>query len=65
MLNRITDEERSKLMSNLTTAARAAAEASTLKSDAEAQVKQRLQQLIQHNGQPINIEWTNSQRHVP
>jgi hypothetical protein len=59
LLNRITDDERSKLVTNLNDAARDAAEKSSLKSDAEAQIVQRLQELIQHDGQPMNIEWTN------
>jgi hypothetical protein len=65
LLNWITDDERSKIMSNLNTAARDAAEKSSLKSDAEAQVSQRLQELIQHNGQPMNIEWTNTSSLLP
>ena len=60
LLNRITDDERSKIVSNLNAAARDAAEKSSLKSEAETQVTQRLQELIQHNGQPMNIEWTNA-----
>lgn len=65
VLNRITDDERSKVLTNLNAAARDAAEKSSLKSDAEAQVTQRLQELLQHNGQPINIEWTNAQNPLP
>jgi len=61
LLNRITDDERSKIITSLNAAARDAAEKSSLKSDAEVQVTQRLQELIQHNGQPMNIEWTNTQ----
>lgn len=58
LLNRITDDERSTIVSSLTGAARDAAEKSSLKSDAEAQVTQRLQELIQHNGESMRIEWT-------
>lgn len=65
MLNRITDDERSKMVTNLNAAARDAAEKSSLKADAEAQVTQRLQELIQHNGQPMNIEWTNTLDKLP
>ena len=65
LLNRITDDERSKVMTNLNAAARDAAEKSSLKSDAEAQVTQRLQELIQHNGQSMNIEWANTSNSLP
>jgi hypothetical protein len=60
LLNRITDDERSKIVTNLNAAALDAAEKSSLKADAEAQISQRLQELIQHNGQPMAIEWTNA-----
>jgi hypothetical protein len=59
ILNRVTDAERQQIVNNLNAAARDAAEKSSLKSDAEEQVKQRLKDLIRHNGQPIDIEWKN------
>ena len=60
LLNRITDAEREEIINNLAHAAHDAAEASTLKADAERQVGQRLKELIHHNGQPIQIEWINT-----
>jgi hypothetical protein len=57
MLNRITDAERSDVLNNLTSAARSDAENSNLKRDAEQQVEARLQELINHNGRSIQIDW--------
>jgi len=56
-LNRITDDERSQILSNLNAAAHDAAEKSTLKTDAEQQVAQRLNEIMNHNGQLLQIEW--------
>ncbi|MDB4793533.1 DUF4230 domain-containing protein [Methylacidiphilales bacterium] len=61
LLNRITDDERAKIVSDLNAAAHDGAEASSLKSDAEQQVEQRLEDLIRHNGQAIQIEWAPSE----
>lgn len=60
LMNRITDAEREEILNNLNHAAHDVAEASTLKADAEKQVGERLKELIRHNGQPIEIEWTDS-----
>ena len=57
ILNRITDDERTQVISNLNAAARDAAEHSSLKNDAEQQVEQRLKDLMDHNGQTLQIEW--------
>ncbi|HUB68418.1 MAG TPA: DUF4230 domain-containing protein [Candidatus Methylacidiphilales bacterium] len=65
LLNRITDEERIKIINALNSAARDTAEKSSLKSEAEMQIAQRLQELIKHNGQSMNIEWTNPSDLVP
>jgi len=59
-LNRITDEERAKIINDLHSTASDSAEKSSLKSDAEQQVTQRLKDLIEHNGQPVQIEWTGT-----
>lgn len=56
-LNRITDEERMKMVNDLQAAARDAAEKSGLKTDAENQVTQRLNELMKKNGLPIQWEW--------
>jgi hypothetical protein len=56
-LNRITDDERSGILSSLNAAAHDAAEKSTLKTEAEEQVTQRLNQLMNHNGDDLQIEW--------
>jgi excinuclease UvrABC nuclease subunit len=65
MLNRITDDERQQILNNLNAAAHDAAEKSSLKSDAEEQVAQRLKDLIHHNDQPMKIEWTDSMSKKP
>ncbi len=62
LLNRITDAEREEIINNLAHTAHDAAEASTLKADAEHQVAQRLKELILHNGQPIQIEWIDTKQ---
>jgi hypothetical protein len=65
LLNRITDDERSKIISTLNATARDDAEKSFLKAKAEVQIAQRLQELIRHNGEPMNIEWTNASNLLP
>ncbi len=69
ILNRITDADRGEILSNLNMAAHDAAQKSSLKAEAEAQVEERLKDLIQHNGQPMQIEWTDrvskKQREIP
>jgi hypothetical protein len=60
MLNRVTDAERQEIVNSLNSAAHDAAEKSTLKSEAEEQVAQRLKDLIRHNDQPMEIKWTDS-----
>jgi len=57
MLNRITDEDRETIEKNLNDAAHNAAESSGLKEEAEAQVSKRLDELLQHNGQTLLIDW--------
>lgn len=57
-LNRVTDSDRTEILNSLHQAALQAAEDSQLKHDAEKQVTQRLNELIQHNGQNLQIEWS-------
>lgn len=57
LLNHITDQERAKMVSALNSAAHKAAEDSSLKLDAEKQVTQRLQDILDHNGQQVQVEW--------
>ncbi len=64
-LNRITDDERTTILNDLNATAHNEAENSSLKMDAEKQVTQRLQDLLQHNGQAIQIEWTGSAQNMP
>ena len=61
-LNRVSDTDRTEILSSLHQAALKAAEDSTLKGDAENQVMQRLTDLIQHNGQNLQIEWTDGKK---
>lgn len=58
LLNRVTDAERSEILTNLDAAARDAAEKSSLKTDAEQQVSDRLREIINHNGESFAIKWT-------
>jgi hypothetical protein len=57
-LNHVTDEERTELLNTLNAAARVEAEKSTLKSEAETAATQRLTDLLHHNGQTLQINWT-------
>lgn len=60
LLNRITDAEREKIVNDIHAAARKAAQESGLRTDAEKQVSERLQQLMTHNGQAFQIEWSEA-----
>jgi len=60
LLNRITDDERAQIVNSLNAAAHDAAEKSTLKTDAEQQVAQRLNEIMSHNGQSLQIEWNDA-----
>jgi hypothetical protein len=65
LLNQLTDDERAKVLDDLNAAARNAAEESSLKADAEKQVTQRLEDLFRHNGETIQIEWTQAAQKMP
>jgi hypothetical protein len=60
MLNRITDDERTQILSDLNAAAHDAAEKSTLKIEAEQQVTKRLKEIMSHNGQSLQIDWSET-----
>jgi hypothetical protein len=62
LLNRISDTERNQILNNLNAAAHDAAEKSTLKTEAEQQVCQRLNELISHNGKSLEIDWNEAAR---
>ena len=59
-LNRVTDDERVQILSNLNATAHDAAEKSSLKTEAEQQVAQRLKEIMNHNGQSLQIEWNDA-----
>ena len=61
VLNRLSDDERSKAVNDLAQLARQTAASSSLRRDAEAQVRQRLEELLAHNGQKIEIQWSSGQ----
>jgi len=63
-LNRITDDERTQILTNLNAAAHDAAEKSSLKADAEQQVSQRLEDIMNHNGQSLEIEWKGAAKDI-
>jgi hypothetical protein len=58
VLNRLTDAERAQVVNDLNKTARQAAEDSTLKQDATNQVSQRLEQLLAHNGEKLELNWS-------
>jgi hypothetical protein len=59
MLNKVTDADRTQILSSLNDAAHNAAENSGLNGEAEQQVTARLNELMTHNGQKLQIEWKN------
>jgi hypothetical protein len=59
-LNRVTDDERSQILTGLNQAAHDAAEKSGLKSEAEQKVVQRLNEIIAQNGKSFQIQWNDS-----
>jgi hypothetical protein len=61
MLNRLSDAERAKAINDLAATARSAGESSTLCHDADAQVKQRLEELLGHQGEKTEIQWLSGQ----
>ena len=65
LLNQITDTERAKILDGLNNTAHQAAENSSLKSDAEQQVTQRLEQIFRHNGQALQIDWSQPAQKMP
>ncbi len=65
LLNRTSDEDHETIQKNLLAAARDAAETSGLKEDAEAQVTQRLNDLLQRNGQTLLIDWKHEGQFKP
>jgi hypothetical protein len=55
-------------LTNLNAAAHDAAEKSSLKTEAEQQVTQRLNEIMSHSGQSMEIEWNreaNAQSAMP
>ena len=60
MLNRITDDERTQILGSLNATAHDAAEKSTLKKEAEQQVTQRLNEIMNANGQSLQIQWSDA-----
>jgi hypothetical protein len=64
-LNRVSDSDRTEILASLHQAALKAAEDSNLKLDAEKQVTQRLTELIRHNGQNLQIEWSDGKNVLP
>ncbi len=62
LLDQIPDDERTEILTNLNAAARDAAEKSGLKADAEQQVTQRLQEIMNHNGDSFGIKWTDPEK---
>jgi hypothetical protein len=61
VLDRLSDTERAKAVNDLAALARSAAQSSTLRRDADAQVRQRLEQLLAQNGEKVEIQWSTGQ----
>jgi hypothetical protein len=59
LLNRVTDEDRAKLLNDLHSAAEAQAESSGLKEDAEKQARARLEEIFRHDGEKIEMNWSS------
>jgi hypothetical protein len=59
VLNRLSDDERTKAINSLAQMARQTAARSTLPHDADAQVRQRLEELLARNGQKLEIQWSS------
>jgi hypothetical protein len=59
VLNRLSDDERSKAINSLAQMARDTAASSSLRRDADAQVRQRLEEMLAKNGQKIEIQWSS------
>jgi hypothetical protein len=58
VLNRLSDDERTKAVNSLADLARQSAASSTLRRDSDNEVRQRLEQLLTHNGEKIEIQWS-------
>jgi hypothetical protein len=61
LLDRLTDDERTKAVNDLAAMARDAAEKSTLRNDADTQVRQRLEDLLKQDGDKVQIQWSAAQ----
>jgi hypothetical protein len=61
LLDRLTDDERTKAVNDLAAMARSAAEKSTLRTDADTQVRRRLEDLLSHNDDRVEIQWSAGQ----
>ncbi len=61
LLDRLGDDERAKAVNALAGLARSSAQSSTLRRDADAQVRQRLQDLLAHNGDKVEIQSLGNQ----
>ncbi len=59
-LNAVSDDERAKMVNALNALAHQSADNSSLQSEAEKEVTQRLQDLLDHNGQKVEIQWNDS-----
>jgi hypothetical protein len=59
-LNRVNDTDRTQMLNSLQQAARSQAENSGLKEDAQKQAQDRLEEILHHNGENVELEWTNS-----
>lgn len=59
LLDRLSDEERTKAVNDLATMARSAAESSTLRRDADSQVRARLAEILARNGEKAEIQWSH------
>jgi hypothetical protein len=60
-LNRVNDTDRTQVLDSLQQAARSQAETSGLKEDAQKQAQERLEEILRHNGENVELEWTNSE----
>lgn len=59
VLNRLSDDERTRAVNDLAQMARQTAETSSLRHDADAQVQRRLEEILARNGRKVEIQWSS------
>jgi hypothetical protein len=58
-LDKVNDADRAQILDALQKTARSQAGNSGLKADAQTQAQDRLEKILRHNGENVELEWTN------